>query len=129
MSVVLSRFPSRLQRQGCAVEDVGGRAGGNDGYQQSAVAVELDERCGALFIGVETDGNGFGMIVFALVQAAATMIADSLLLWWLRGDVKNRFAFFASASPAQASNDFGRRQNVIHHRVELQLFSLHQLAE
>src|SRR5512146_2834122 len=105
MPRVLSRFPSCLQCRSCALENFRRGAGSHDRDQQSAVAIELNQRRCAFFISFQAHCNRLGMIVFALIQPPPALIADTLYSRGLGSYVEDGFALLAGATPAQANNN------------------------
>src|ERR1035438_9675316 len=54
-----------------------GRALGLDGHQQAALLVEVGQRFGALFINLHAQADGFGPVIFALLEFCPALIAHA----------------------------------------------------
>src|SRR5208282_6115776 len=84
---------------------------------------------GASFVGFQTHGDGLGAVIFALEEASAAAIADTLALRRSFCDVENRLTFFAGAAAAQALDNLVQRQFVVHYGAERNPFFLHQIFQ
>ncbi len=82
-SVVDSAFRANwsrcvLQSSQSAGADFFGGSRSRYRQQEAQVSIEVDQRLGVALVCLHPDGNGFGTVVIALVQAAATAIADTV---------------------------------------------------
>ena len=101
------------------MEDVFGCAFGGEREQQVSSTVKLGQGSGAGFVGVHADADGFGPIVFALIEFAATMVANAGDFRWACFDVEDGFAIGTGAASAEASNDLLDGKFVAQDAIEL----------
>ncbi|MEY4384889.1 MAG: hypothetical protein RLY20_172 [Verrucomicrobiota bacterium] len=101
-----------VQSRDCASKNFLGRATGWDGKQQIALAIVVGQRRGAAFVGVHANTHGIGLVILALNEAAAAMIAYPGRFRWQCFRVEDGLALFAGSSTAQTGDNFFNRQIV-----------------
>src|ERR1039458_3175098 len=121
--------PGGTQRGEGALVNFLRRALGLDGQQQAALLVEVGQRFGAFFINLHAHADGFGPVVFALLEFCPAMITNAFHARRERGHVEDRLAIRAGAPAAQARDNFFDGQIVIQHGVERDLLLLHDFGE
>src|SRR3954451_1992619 len=79
--------PERGDRRADVVVDLGRRAGAVEASQQAALLVERDELGRLVVVDPQALADGLGLVVVALRQLGAVLIADPLLLGRVELDV------------------------------------------
>src|SRR3954453_14215785 len=95
----------RGDRRPDVVVDLGGRAGAVEAPQQVAALVVLDERLGLVVVDGQALGDRLRLVVVALDELGAVLVADALTLGRVELDVVGVPVLRAGAPAGQAADD------------------------
>jgi hypothetical protein len=106
---VLFRVPLSQQGQ-CAVEYLAGAANGRHSLQLALLLVEVDQRACLFLINPHANANGVGVVVSALGQFSAAVIARVRNFGGMAGEMKSRLTRITGTSTTQSIHQILQRQ-------------------